>query len=290
MRVTLIHNPSAGTKQPAKEDIIKELEKHGYEVAYVSAKDKALKKFLKSPGDMIVLAGGDGTIGEIAIDLIGKNVPIGLLPLGTANNIALTLGAGGSMQETISKWSDKAYQGFDIGQVSGLKEETYFIESVGCGLFAHLIINTKGKETNSHHTRKGKVQYAMEKLRRVAVEYKPQYYHVQLDGKDRSGNYLCIEAMNTKAIGPNIVLAPDAHPGDQHLNVFFLTEDHRPLFLDYLDNVIDGKEASVNLPAYPAKYIKISADQSEIHVDDETPETSSGEVEISLFEKQLIFL
>jgi len=68
-------------------------------------KEKKWKKALKKPGDIVAVAGGDGTVGKVARRLIGSPTPIAILPLGTANNIANTLDVTGkSLKELIRSW------------------------------------------------------------------------------------------------------------------------------------------------------------------------------------------
>ena len=93
MRITLIHNPGAG-RQGADDarKLVRFLEHQGYEVRYQSAKEEDWKKALKKPAGMIVVAGGDGTVAKVTRRMVGRGIPVGLLPSGTANNIARTLG------------------------------------------------------------------------------------------------------------------------------------------------------------------------------------------------------
>src|SRR5262245_38892601 len=92
VHVTLMHNPKAGSGSPSKKALVAQLEHAGHRVDSYSTKDKDFIRGLESPGDLVVIAGGDGTVRKVALRLIGRNVPIAILPLGTANNIAKALG------------------------------------------------------------------------------------------------------------------------------------------------------------------------------------------------------
>src|SRR5437016_1982998 len=93
--VNLIHNPDAGNENHSEEKLVSLLEANGFECRYNSMNKKNWKK-MQGNVDFIVAAGGDGTIRKITKRLLDRKLsektwPIGLLPLGTANNIAQTL-------------------------------------------------------------------------------------------------------------------------------------------------------------------------------------------------------
>jgi diacylglycerol kinase family enzyme len=91
VRITLIHNPDSGNASDA-DKLVKFLRDHGHEVRYQSAKEDGWKRALKKPADLVAVAGGDGTVAKVARRMVGRGVPIGVLPSGTATNIARTLG------------------------------------------------------------------------------------------------------------------------------------------------------------------------------------------------------
>ncbi len=65
--------------------------------------------------DLIVLAGGDGTVRKAAPHILGKEIPIGLFPLGTANNIAKTLGISGDTESVAATWGHGTLKPYDVG-------------------------------------------------------------------------------------------------------------------------------------------------------------------------------
>jgi diacylglycerol kinase family enzyme len=74
------------------------------DVDYVSTKDDDLKRALKHACDVVVAGGGDGTIGYVFTHLADRSIPIGILPLGSANNIARSLGIAETPAELAEQW------------------------------------------------------------------------------------------------------------------------------------------------------------------------------------------
>jgi len=85
----------------AKKDLMAELANAGHHAIYESTRKSDYKKALKKPTDLVLAAGGDGTVGKIGRELIGTGIPLSVLPLGTANNLARSLGFIGSPEEII---------------------------------------------------------------------------------------------------------------------------------------------------------------------------------------------
>src|SRR5207244_757183 len=109
----------------------------GHEVLYRSSKDDHWASILERPADLIAVAGGDGTVGRVAKRIAGRGVPLTVLPMGTANNIARTLGlADVPVERLIAGWKHARRVRFDIGTARGPWGSSRFIEGVGLGLFA----------------------------------------------------------------------------------------------------------------------------------------------------------
>src|ERR1041384_1960383 len=89
MHVALLHNSSAGSEDHTDAELTRLIAKAGHQVVHVAESVTDLKTALhESPCDLVVVAGGDGTVGRAACELSGWQIPIAILPLGTANNTA----------------------------------------------------------------------------------------------------------------------------------------------------------------------------------------------------------
>jgi diacylglycerol kinase (ATP) len=83
-----MHNPKAGRGKHDKNELLAALARAGHHATYQSTKKNDYKKALKKSADLVLAAGGDGTIGKVGRELIDSDIPLSVLPLGTANNLA----------------------------------------------------------------------------------------------------------------------------------------------------------------------------------------------------------
>ena len=296
MHITLIHNPGAGESgaKDAKK-LRKLLEAHGHDVRYRSTKEDGWKPALKKRADLVVVAGGDGTVGKVARRLAGRGVPIGLLPSGTANNVAHTLGLiDQSFEKIVRGWEKPRRVKLDIGRVSAPWGKRYFIEGVGAGLFASMLAKPAGKKPKKS---KKPVESALERLKRAAGEAEPLELHAKLDGEDISGRYLMLEAVNLRYVGPNLHLAHDSQVGDGQFDVVLVTESERDRLRYYLDHWQDDRERIAMLPTKRGKCLEIEWTGFALHIDDKLrpkpnmkPKEMAGLVEARLEGDEVEFL
>src|SRR4051812_19898988 len=101
----IFHNPKAGEGELDKKKLLSLIGKAGYDCSYISTKKDGWDKIEPTENQLIVLAGGDGTVRKVAGNLLDRCSTIGLLPLGTANNIAKTLGIGGEAESIVQSWT-----------------------------------------------------------------------------------------------------------------------------------------------------------------------------------------
>ncbi len=273
MRVTVIHNPTSGFEQLSRDELLDKLREHGLEPVYESSKSANFAKALEDPGELVIVAGGDGTVGKVAKHLLGSAVPIRLYPLGTANNVASTLTSYGHHGKRDLARGVQNPRSYDAGLASTSRGELKFIESAGTGLFAHLIRAIKSEEKKARRSasdRHAKLRQALMTLSERLLGHRAQDYKVTLDGKDYSGRYLFVEVMNIRSIGPNVELAPQADPGDGSFDVVFLAEHDRQILAAYLEQRMEGAAAALQLGAHRARHITIASENGmEAHVDDE---------------------
>lgn len=296
--VQLFHNPGAGDEEHSKENLMHTIEAQGFECRYSSTKKKGWEK-LEAEADFIVLAGGDGTVRKVASELLNrklleKKYPIALLPLGTANNVARTLGLNGNATRLSKSWWKGKVKNFDIGIIQGLDEPGFFLESFGYGLFPKLMKEMKKRSEEVEEedlSPEDELQLVLEILHDLIHEYQPKEFKLEIDGVDHSGKYLLVEIMNTRSIGPKLELAPSADPGDGFFEVVMIDEKQRASLLDYLRKKRKGSKAPFACPTHRAKKILIASEGVRAHMDDEYLKLKkSQEIKIEIQKGVLDFL
>ena len=270
MRATLIHNPTAGSAQPSAETLMGWLRAAGYDVRYASSKRKAYADALEDPGDLVVAAGGDGTVTKVARRLVGQDVPLAILPIGTANNIATTLGISGAPDAIIRALPTAQRRWLDVGTARGPWGESRFIESAGVGLFASMLEHAERLAESRAHGATGDDSFAnsVRGARKLLAAQPARFCRIEADGDDLSGRYALAVAMNIKRIGSTLEIAPDADAEDGKLDLVLLREDDRQTLDAHLAQLLDPEPAPFPLGPRRVAVARIAWDLAAGHLDD----------------------
>jgi diacylglycerol kinase (ATP) len=273
VKVTLIHNPEAGDDtQPSGDQIIRLIRRAGHKAKYFSSKGKKWKKALKKPCDIVAVAGGDGTVGKVARRLIDSRTPIGVLPMGTANNIANTIGVTGrKFEELIEAWNAAHCANFDAGVAKGPWGLRYFIEGFGVGLFAETMFKIENGQ-HPHVSRsedpEEEISAALKVLEKQLSSYPSKDLTVRLDGRDLSGEYYMLEAMNIRYIGPNLDLVSRAQTNDGLLDVVLVAKGEQAKLSQCISDRLKHKRSRVKLTVHQGRHLQVEWKSSPVHIDD----------------------
>lgn len=269
--VQLIHNPTAGDEAHRKEKLVEEIEAAGYSCRYSSTKDKEWKD-LEEGVDLLVIAGGDGTVRKVVKQVLknnslSKNVPLSVLALGTANNIAKTFNLTGETEKLVQAWKNDRLKKVDIGKVENVPDVDFFLEGFGFGIFPMLMKKMKNREV-AYNSPEEELEGALKTLHEILLSYEPRHCQLEVDGTDHSGMFYMVEVMNIRSIGPNMLLAPTADPGDGELEVVLVPEAHKEKFSSFLIHRLTDSEEVFQFHTLKGKKIRIRWNGTRLHADD----------------------
>lgn len=270
-KITLIYNPGAGDDRKPTTGQVKALIKEaGYRIRVQSTHEQQWKKALKKPASFVAVAGGDGTVGSVARELIGTDMPIAVLPMGTANNVSKTLGIiDMPVTQLIRSWKSARRLSFDAGMARGPWGERHFIEGVGTGLLTHLIPRLSDSKTlNSRHDRDVKVAYAQQMFHEHVAHAPVVNIQASLDGADISGRYLLFEVLNMQYVGPNLFLAPNVVRNNGELEVILVEARHRKKLQSYIKHWQAGKPMPPQFITRRGRHLEMHWTGFKLHIDD----------------------
>jgi diacylglycerol kinase family enzyme len=292
-----MHNPEAGRGKHDKRDLMAALASAGHHAIYQSTKKNDHKKALNEPTDLVLAAGGDGTVGKVGRELIDTGIPLSVLPLGTANNLARSLGFIGRPEEIITGLESGKRRTFDVGLTRGPWGKRYFFESAGGGLLADYLRNAEGKAKKTKKlSEEQEMALHVSLLRGTLHEYPAQKWKIEIDGEDISDRYILWEAMNIRSVGPALYLASQAATKDGLLDFVCVREEDRSLFMKYLDARLAEQKTKFPLPLRRFRQLKIVWQNSTIHLDSKLwppkPKKmeSTAEIEITVKPSALVIL
>lgn len=272
MRITLFHNPSAGAGRHTGADLERIARALGHDVDARALGADGWADALDEPGDLVVVAGGDGSVASVANLMVGRPTPIAVIPMGTANNVASALGIRGAREALpealMAAWPTWESVGFDVGLASDGARSHHFLECVGVGEFGRLMAHSDGLERSSREDdRERKLERDLAHLRDHVAASNGQGIALTIDGVDRSGEYLLAEVLNVWTFGPRLGLAPAAAVDDGRLHVVLVGPDHRAALVRYLEALRNGDRGAPDLEVVPADRIELECDVHDLHVD-----------------------
>ena len=268
MRALLIHNPKAGDRKHGKKQLMASLTRCGHQAFYQSIKEQGWEKAFKKPVDLVIAAGGDGTVHKTAWQLMGSGIPLAILPLGTANNLACSLGFTESVDEILQSLHCGKSQPFDVGVARNGSATDYFLEAAGGGLFADYFPAAMANEQKGASPEEELTAH-LSLLRQLSLDFPARHWKISIDGKDISGRYILWGAMNIRSAGPALHLAPKAKTDDGRLDFVAVHERERKVFIKHVDAHLAGRKQRVPLTSRKFRELKITLRSGAMHLDGE---------------------
>lgn len=199
-------------------DILNDL---GFELIVVPIKDsEALPKLVRQHGqnvDLVIVGGGDGTLNAVADSLVEMNLPLGVLPLGTANDLARTLDIPVTIPEACQVIAQGYIKYIDLGWVN----DKYFFNVASLGLS----VDITQKLSKGAKRRWGILAYAFTALQ-VISQTRPFHAEIGINDELIEVKTIQIAVGNGRFYGGGMAIAEDATIDDQRLDIYSLEIKH----------------------------------------------------------------
>jgi diacylglycerol kinase (ATP) len=218
----IIFNPTAGSVADASRILaeLKQLRPSGVSVTKKRGDaEKCSRQAVRAGRRYIVAAGGDGTLNEVVNGIVGAahRPRIGLLPLGTGNDFARTLGLPFSLEENIDILRAGKTRTIDIVRVQS-KRARYFV-NVSAGGFSGIVRNKITPEIKRNWGPLAYIRGAAAALPKLHA-YKTRI--VIDDGEELSTAVYNVVIANGRFVAGGLPIAPEADPGDGLLDVILI--------------------------------------------------------------------
>lgn len=248
MRAALIFNPTSGistvtekrmSPEETERTILEGLRTYGIEpdLLYTTAEDagQGLAKRAAEDGiELVIAAGGDGTMHAVASGLIGTQSILGIVPTGTMNNLARSLNISDTIPACCATIAEGYTRIIDVGKIN----DHIFLEVAGMGLEAALFpaaeeIKRPGFLTTIHGVLSGLKTLFGFKAPRLRIAFD--------NGKRRTYDALQVTICNTPFYGAHLQVAPEVLMDDGLLDVFIYRDFSKSEYLRHAISISQGR-------------------------------------------------
>ena len=266
-RALLLVNRHSRRGEDAVADAVKELQNLGFELLEEStAKHHQISEIIcqhRNDVDLVIIGGGDGTLNAAAEGLVDTKLPLGILPMGTANDLARTLAIPSPLSEACQIIAAGNIQQIDLGCVN----DKHFFNVASMGLSVDIT-----RQLNKEVKQKwGVLAYSMVAMQ-VVRRSRPFKADIIINGEKISVKTAQIAVGNGRFYGGGMVVAEDATINDQRLDLYSLELDHWWQIMPILPAMWQGNHDQWQ------KVRSIQAQEIEIHTPKPRAISADGEI------------
>jgi YegS/Rv2252/BmrU family lipid kinase len=268
-KIRVVVNPAAGNDEAVLATLNAAFAESGadWEVSVTHQAGDATRlarKAAREGADLVAAYGGDGTVMEVVAGLVGADVPVGILPGGTANVLAADLGIPPALADAAALLvGDHGMRPLDVGTSS----RRHFVLRLSAGLEAEMDIGA----TRERKDALGILAYPLSALE-AARDATPARYRLTIDGKRHEIEGVTCIVANSGGFTGGFRLAPDIDVSDGLLDVIVLQQADVRTTLGVAADVLTGKAPDDRpLERWKARTVKVEADPPQHVVNDGEP-------------------
>ncbi len=252
-RALLLVNRQSRQGQKRLSEVMSCLVEQGFELIAASAENpqdfsEIIQRY-QHQVDLVIVGGGDGTLNAAVDTLVETNLPLGILPLGTANDLARTLKIPNSLPEASKVIAKGELRRIDLGEVNG----KYFFNVASLGLS----VKITQRLTKEVKRRWGIFAYAFTALK-VIWESRPFSAEIRLSDQSIKVKTVQIAIANGRYYGGGMTVAPNAMIDDQRLDLYSLEIKHWWEIIPLLPRMRQGQHINArNVRSLQAQEIQV---------------------------------
>jgi diacylglycerol kinase (ATP) len=258
-RIRVIWNAAAGSKgglplQRADEAWIRDLMRRGRlgdELVQTASPAEAQSQAADAASrgyDLVVAAGGDGTVGIVAAELLGSSTVLGILPLGSVMNVARSIGLPRDPAQAAEVIATGRVAEIDVGEVRGRP----FFESGSVGMNAAMFREAQRIDDGDWSS--------IARTIWAAIRYRPARMAIDLDDQRIRTRALMVTVSNGPYVGAGMTVAPDARLDDGCFDVRVFRRFSKIRLLRHLVSIAFGRyRYAPEIDTYRSRFVRIES-------------------------------
>ena len=261
LRVKLIFNAISGRSEESPRqlaEILNEMQNQYilpevYMVRPDSHVEAVVHSAIKGGIKLVVVAGGDGTIDSVVGAMIGRSATLGIIPIGTRNNLAYNLGIPSTIPGAVALLRAGRRLKIDVGKMRHGRASRWFLEDATLGLLSDIYPFADSVQ-HGDLTQIGN-------LLSTVVSSTPSRLRMILEERKRidMSAYMVLIA-NMPYIGPRFQISPDVSWNDNRLDVFVFSDMSKLDLISYAVQSTGGAVEDARIKHYRVKQLKIHSD------------------------------
>ena len=245
--LAVIFNPSAGRGRVSRAALHEKIARYAGAVPFEIIETKspsearALARVAISHGaDIVAAAGGDGTLGEVLNAVYGTRAKLGVLPLGTGNDFARTLGLGRDLDGAIQALFGGRSRTVDIGRAIYGEQSRLFLNIAGCGFDSLVARRINAGRAHPIWKHIGGVAAYLAAATLELQRLRPARLRLKLDGELLDTRALLCAVANARSYGGGMQVAPDARLDDGLFDICVIQDATKMEFVRAFPGVFRG--------------------------------------------------
>lgn len=274
--ISIVFNPCAGGLQRGGDRALgalaDQLRVGGARVELVATTAPATapalaRSCIEKGADLILAAGGDGTINEVVNGMVHSDVPLGILPFGTANVLAMEIGLGRRVKDAQRMLATSCVERVSLGLLENEANPggRHFLMMAGVGLDAHIVYKLNARMKS----RFGKVAYWLAGFSQIGRRFAE--FDVHVNGRKIRSSFAL--ASRVRNYGGDLEIAPTVSLREHDFELVLFSGHNSFAYLKYLAavlskrvdrvrgvDVLRASEAQFDLPDDTRVYVQLDGE------------------------------